>query len=130
MIDGFEHAVKLLASDNEDERIRAVEWLSDTADPKAAEAVRQIAFDFAEDDFVRRAAVFYFEAILDSGSVSEMLQDPSWVVREEAVSALGRMGAEHAAPLLRMALNDRKRHVRRSADKALRALDADDRLQS
>src|SRR5215510_5400191 len=81
----------------------------------------------ASADFARAQQ---FAALADSKQVDALdklrqaLSDPSWYVRGEAASALGKLGDKSASPFLAPLLHDQNWFVRNAAFEALTALGA------
>jgi tetratricopeptide (TPR) repeat protein len=114
--------VALLSSKRGEARMRAAEQLMARRDPETVPPTLKLLTHRRSE--VRSAAARVLSAFSDGQALVPLVKaaesDGDWMVRFEAVSALGRLGSESAtATLLRNLSKDTDFHVRRNAATAL-----------
>lgn len=114
-------------------RDRSALIIAEAIDGLAHRGVREVAdkvlaYRAHRSPFVRGAVLRYVSNVLPDTArplLLEALNDPHYVVRENAVDELDSLGAVDAIPAIRPLLNDSHKHVREAATTAIENLESE-----
>jgi len=106
-------------------RYRAAHILGELKDVKIIPALIQAAKEEKNDIFLLREIAWALGEMRDPASLTQLLhflRHTSFIIRKEAVKALGKMGDEPALKAISLALKDPIASVREAAEEILKGL--------